>query len=217
MAELDHLIPMATEHMNKCLTQMLRHWANIRFLVVVNVLMVLLLDAAPAQALLMPCTLEELVANSELIVQAEVTELPPRQTVRNADGSYTLSEGSALLRVVRTFKGVPIDDTIRIQFSDEVHEQRITTDKFQRLLFLKKDKDGKYTAAFHGRSYWPLVPIGDVEGRLAVPYDYPMTTIKVAESLLKQAELAIPELELDPYRGPVIFLDDLIAFLNPTR
>ena len=74
--------------------------------------------------------------------------------------------GSAELAIIRMLKGSMIGSTGKITWSEEVHEQRITSTEIPRLLVPRRS-NGQYTATHYGRSYWPIlrtVESWDAEG-----------------------------------------------------
>jgi hypothetical protein len=139
-------------------------------------LAVVLCLVAPAHAKLAPSTITDLLAESELIAQVNVTE---------ATAQY------AVVEIVEVLKGTKPDQPIRIEFSQEEHEQTMAATD-QRLVFLKK-RDGKWTGTHYGRSYWPLAATSDKKAALATPYIYPMTMVrfdKADRGMLAKAKFA---------------------------
>lgn len=103
----------------------------------------------PAAARLAPSKFGDLLAESELICVARVTET-----------QIDRYRGHAVVEVTRVLQGDRPSGPIRFDFSGEVHDQVLTVVGEERLLFLKK-VDGKWTGTHYGRSYWPLVPAAD--------------------------------------------------------
>lgn len=165
---------------------------------------------SPAFARLAPSQLNGLMAESDVILQATVVRLEA------GDAAARISS-SAVLRVWRVLKGSYEPQTVTIRFSDEKHEQRITTLYDDRLLFLRKTASGAYEGTHYGRSYWPLKwTVGDNPKQVTL-YVYPISIIAGSEALLKDAEVIIPDLGLERLRVKAIYLEDLIALLNSGR
>jgi hypothetical protein len=161
----------------------------------------------PAAGKLAPSTLSDLIADSDLIMHARVTEL-------STEIPGTRLAGVALLRVDRVFKGTYDQETVKIEFEPEVHEQFITTVQYERLLFLKKTPAGTYIGTQYGRSYWPLIWVDGAERQLVTPYVYPTNIIAIPDALIKEAEVLVPELGLEKHRVKAIHLKDLIPLLG---
>ena len=161
----------------------------------------------PAFGSLAPSTLSDLIADSDLIVQAHVIQLG-----NEIPGMGLVS--FAVLRVQRIFKGTYDQGTVRIEFEPEFHEQLITTLQYDRLLFLKKTPDGTYAGTQYGRSYWPLIWVAGAERKLVTPYVYPTSLIAVPDTLIKEAEVMAPEPGLEKHRIKAIYLDGLIPLLG---
>ena len=163
----------------------------------------------PAFGRLAPSRLSDLISDSALIVQTSVIQL-------GTEIPGTRLPVFAVLRVQHVFKGTYDQETVRIEFEPEQHEQFITTTQYERLLFLKKTTDGKYTATQYGRSYWPLIWVEGAERKLATPYVYSTSSLSVPETLVKEAEVAAPELLLER-RVKAIYLEDLIPLLGTEK
>lgn len=161
----------------------------------------------PAFGKLAPSTLSDLIADSDLIVQAQAIQL-------GTEIPGTRLAGFAVLRIQRVFKGTYNQETVRIEFEPEEHEQFITTVQYERLLFLKKTPDGTYTGTQYGRSYWPLTWVEGAERKVVTPYVYPTSIISVPDALIKEAEVMAPELLLEKQRVKAIYLEELIPLLE---
>ena len=120
--------------------------AAIRFALIVAVVAAL---PGPAAAKLAPSRFSALLAESELICLARVTEAGVDRHRRHA-----------VVEVTKVLKGERPTGAIRFDFRSEEHEQLMTVVGEERLLFLKK-VDGKWTGTHYGRSYWPFVPAAD--------------------------------------------------------
>ncbi|MBI3010659.1 MAG: hypothetical protein HYY57_06735 [Candidatus Omnitrophica bacterium] len=169
----------------------------------------ILMGLFPALALgkLAPSTWDDLISDSDLIVQASVAQLGPELLDMRLPRF-------AVLRVQRIFKGTYDPETVKIEFESEEHEQFMTTVPDDRLLFLKRTPDGKYTAARYGKSYWPLLWVEGEERKLAAPYIYPMNMISVPGTFIKQAVVNAPRLGLKKGQAEVIYLKEIIPWFN---
>lgn len=109
------------------------------------ILALLTIFSFAANAKLAPTTLDSLVGESEIVVEGA-----PMKLERLADGTG----GIATLKVYRVWMGTYEPKEIRVTWSSETHDQPIEDLGKDYLLFLKKDKNGSFTGAHHGRSYW---------------------------------------------------------------
>ena len=147
-------------------------------LIIVLLILLHLLDfaASPSyvESKLATSLLSDLISESELIVQAFPIEI---HILQNGDGW-------ALMEIREFYKGSIHKSNIRIEWSAEVHEQRILNHRQPYLLFLKSNMSGGYTGTHYGRSYWHYNT--DVNMSPIVLYHYPITMIKIDyPSLLK--------------------------------
>lgn len=168
-------------------------------------LWVALVLSAPATADLRGTNLSSLIAQSELIALANVDS-----SERRPDGS-----GFAVLTIERTIKGTAPTEPLRLQWSSEVHEQRIPPPPATLLLFLKRH-DGRHLSGTHyGRSYW-TVETDDAAGaacRRYTRYVYPVDMLRVDSPELKRRLLrTLPGGGSPPVE--VLCLDDPTALLT---
>lgn len=128
---------------------------------------VLLLAHVPARADLRSTTLSALVGDSRHIVLAEVSAL---------DGAPR-GRGGARLKPLQAIKGALPADPLALQWSDEVHEQRVPAPPAQVLLFLS----ATLTATHYGRSYWPIEHERSAGARCTryVRYQYPIDLLRL--------------------------------------
>lgn len=137
---------------------------------------------ASALAKLATSSFGNLVRDSELILRATVTATDER----------TRGRGSAVLAVKAVYKGEYSAGTLTIRWTSEVHDQRITGVGADRLLFLKRGKDGGYTGTQYGRSYWPIESPSSASE--FVRYEYPTDMVRDVPHILKGNRIALQDL-----------------------
>lgn len=167
----------------------------------------MLVSSPSAFAKLAPSKIEDLIAESGVILQAGVVRLEAGDVAAGTSSAATL-------RVWRVLKGSYAPQTVTIHFSDEKHEQRIDALYADRLLFLKKTASGEYEGTQYGRSYWPLKSTAEDKGKLVTPYVYPVNIISVPDPLVREAEIVVPDLGLEKQRVKAIYLEDIVSLLR---
>ena len=166
-----------------------------------------LLLAIPATADLRSTTLSSLVAESDLIVLARVDT-----SERRPDGS-----GTAVLAVQQTFKGAAPTEPIHLDWSSEVHEQRIPAPPAAMLLFLRRHDGSRLSGTHYGRSYWKL-EADDAAGtscRRYTRYAYPIDMVSIDTPELQRKLIRIV-VGSDASRVKILCLDDMAALMQPT-
>jgi hypothetical protein len=155
----------------------------------------------------------DLVAQSDLIIEGRVVRaeiLGPGQA------------GEALVAVKAVHKGTYSNAHMRIEWSGEVHDQRIDRVGEDRLLFLKR-KLGGYEGTHYGRSYW-VFQQGNY-GVVFTPYSYPTSKVRMdVPNMIKTTEVMVPDI---PKPGSsvdwvwakirVIYLVDVLDYVKRTR
>jgi hypothetical protein len=139
--------------------------------------------AAPSEARLVGASFPTLVKQSELIVTVRV-KAEQHDAKTNA--------GYSDLEIVSVIAGTRPDGPLRIETDGEVHDVPITGVGEEWLLFLAK-KDGKWTAARYGASYFKLVDAADPAVGKVSPLRSRSYTIKFAgryAKMLKPARFA---------------------------
>ena len=171
-------------------------------------LLVFLLPGA-ASARLAPSSFTKLVKESELIIEAA-----PIRVERTG-----MSAGQATLRVLRVLRGKYAKPEITIRWGDEVHDQQIPSIELDRLLFLKRGKDG-YTGTHYGRSYWPFTSRvfdprkADLDSASrGFLYTYPLSMVKLTRR--QRSALLQPEKETPGgKKAPFISMSKLKPYLR---
>ncbi len=105
-----------------------------------------LLAASQSQAKLAKSSFTNLLKESDLIVEASVKKIE----------RTGIQRGFATLTILRIISGDFDQKEITIAWGDEVHDQQIDSMTTDRLLFLRKQKNGSYKGSHYGRSYWPF-------------------------------------------------------------
>lgn len=160
-----------------------------------------------AFAKLAPTTLIELIADSDVIMQARVVQVGeelPQSRLPN----------HAVLRVQRVLKGSYESEEITIRFEPELHEQFLTSLHEDRLLFLRRTEDSSYIGTHYGMSYWPLVASGGEGDELVTPYAYSTTLITMPDPLVRAPPAPIPGLGIERQPEKVIYLTEVISLLT---
>lgn len=137
-----------------------------------------------ALARLAPTQFKKFISESEVILDATPMKAEWKEH----------SSGFAEFRINRVMKGDYKEPSVQIVWSTEVHDQAIDNMGVDWILFLKKDKDGKYTGTHYGRSYWPLTTrvMDSEKGRSNLEwdgrgtfYEYPITMLEIASTTKK--------------------------------
>lgn len=105
----------------------------------------LLAGATGAMARVANAKLSQLLHETEVIVLVRVAEVQLDQH----------AAGHVVVDVVEVLRGESPGKTVRIDYSGEVHDLPMETVGDDWLLFLAR-RDGKWTGAMYGRSYWRL-------------------------------------------------------------
>ena len=121
---------------------------------------------ARADAKLAKTRFSELLKESQLIARVRVAEVHLDK----------LQAGYVLLEVIEVYKGEKPKDAIRIDYDSEVHDQYMTRQGEERVVFLTF-KENRWYGAHYGRSYWQLFPTEGKEAGFATPYIYPITML----------------------------------------
>jgi hypothetical protein len=175
----------------------------------------LLSSAFPSigEAKLKPTTLDALIAESELILEAS-----PRRIERMG-----MCAGEATLKVMRVIHGTYDRPEVQIKWSEEIHDQPIANLEQDWLLFLKKNDQGGYSGTHYGRSYWPFLwRVTDLNradldsSTRTLPYLSPLTLVTFSAAQQK----ALFQRSQFPYGGRnvrVISFPKLKAFIVEQR
>ena len=167
------------------------------------------LSVFPINAKLKKSKLSKLIEESELIIKAKVV-----QSTLNQDEF----SGYAILKIEDIYKGSIEDKKIILNWSSEVHDQKLLTIGETRLFFLK-ETEGKLTGTHYGRSYVPLLYNQAIESvGYFIEYKYPTDEIIIDEGNLLKGNSILKirrEMPFTPiYSDSIIILKDLIDLIK---
>jgi hypothetical protein len=172
---------------------------------VATLLSLLLTISQDTSASLAPTTFEDLVRDSSLIVIAR------SQESRVVD----FAAGRAKLKTDRVLRGRWPGPFITLEWTEEVHDQRIRRVGEAYLLFLRAEGN-RYVGTHYGRSYWPMDYTK--ERKEFIEYIYPVTYVKVPGSLLADVERMEEAWPGAPRTCTIkgILLDRVITYIEAT-
>jgi hypothetical protein len=155
-------------------------------------------------AKLAPSKWSDLIDNSEVIVYGIAKELKITE-----EGS-----GQAKFKIIDNIKGKYTEKYITVHWTSEFHDQRIYKLNSSKVLFLKKNQQGKYVGASYGRSFWNV----DVDSSNQANSDISLfgSLALVKDTPESITEYFYPERcgELSDYKARRINLNKLIQFIS---
>jgi|SRR5262245_26947636 len=176
----------------------------------VVVLATCLASCSVALADLAKSNLTDLLAASELIIRGRVVQ---------AQEVPTSIAGSALIRVLETYKGTS-DPRIRITWTSECDDQPLEHLGAHVVFFLSRRPSGTYVGAEYGVSFWPVTWATDKRlfmlRQSPVQVNIPglLTTATIEDPALC---IPMPSVWLGSCQAEGVYVDELVKVLHKPR